>query len=173
MEIKTARLLLCPLGTRFLESTHSYVSNIENTRYMVRLPNETIEETREFLLYCENEWKKGKPMFYEFAVLLDNVHIGAVGIYLNDTCDEVELGWIFNPLYHNKGYATEAAMAIINFVKENLKIKHFVAHCDTENYSSEAVMRKLGLVRVSCYGGRRNRISDEERMEYKYEMILQ
>lgn len=61
MEIKTSRLLLCPLGTRFLESTHSYVSDIENTRYMVRLSNETIEETREFLLYCENEWKKEKP----------------------------------------------------------------------------------------------------------------
>lgn len=170
MEIKTKRLLLCPLDTRFLESTHPYVSDIENTRYMVRLPNETIEETKAFLQYCEDEWKKKTPKSYEFAVLLDNVHVGAVGIYLNDACDEVELGWIFNPLYHNKGYATEAALAVINFAKEELGIKHFVAHCDTENYASEAVMRKLGLMRVSCHGGRRNRSSDEERQEYKYEI---
>lgn len=172
MEISTSRLLLCPLGIKFLESTHSYVSDVDNAKYMVRLPNETIEETREFLIYCENEWKKEKPMFYEFAVLLEGVHIGAVGIYLNESCDEVELGWIFNPLYHNKGYASEAAVAIMDFAKEKLGIKHFVAHCDTENFASQGVMRKLGLVRVSCHGGRKNRSSNEERQEYKYEMYM-
>lgn len=172
MKIRTSRLLLCPLGTRFIESTHPYVSDIENTRYMVRLPNETIEETKEFLRYCENEWEKEKPMFYEFAVLLNEVHIGAVGIYLNESCDEGELGWIFNPVYHGKGYASEAAQAVVSFAKEKLGINHFVAHCDTDNYASQGVMRKLGLVRVSCYGGRKNRISDEERQEYKYEMYI-
>lgn len=171
MEIQTKRLTLCPLGTKFLESTHIYVSDIENTKYMVRLPNETIDETREFLSYCEEEWKKEKPSFYEFAVLLDEVHIGAVGIYMNEAYDEGELGWIFNPLYHNKGYATEAASAIMEFTRTELGVKHFIAHCDTENYASQKVMQKIGLERVSCSGGRKNRSSDEERQEYKYELV--
>ena len=170
MKIKTERLLLCPLGTEHLESTHEYASDIENTKYMLFLPNETIEETREFLIDCEQEWKKEKPFYYEFALLKDGVHIGAVGIYMNEEYDTAELGWIINPKYHNCGYTTEAAVAIMDFAEKELGIRHFIAHCDSENYESQGVMRKLGLEKVSVSGGRKNKSSDEERQECLYEL---
>ena len=145
MEIKTERLLLRPLGTEFLQSTHEYASDIENTKYMIALPNESLDETKAFLTACENEWKKEKPSFYEFAVLKDSIHIGAVSIYMNETFDAAILGWIFAPEHHGFGYAGEAAEAIMQFAKEKLSIRHFIAHCDSENTASERVMQKLGL----------------------------
>ena len=163
MEIKTERLLLRPLGTMYLESTHEYSSDKENTKYMLFLPNETIEETRGFLLDCENQWEKERPEFLEFALLKDDVHIGAVGIYMNKAYDTAELGWILHPRYHSCGYTSEAATAIIEFAKNEFGISHFIAHCDSENMPSQGVMRKLGFVRVSVYGGRKNKASDEER----------
>ena len=170
MELKTERLLLRPLGTEYLESTHEYASDIENTKYMLFLPNESIEETRSFLLDCEQEWKKETPSYLEFALLLDGVHIGAVGIYMNEEYDTIELGWILHKKYHNLGLTTEAAREIIDWAMDTLGIEYFIAHCDAENMASQAVMKKLGLAKVSVTGGRKNKASDEERQECLYEM---
>ena len=170
LQISTPRLTLRPLGTEFLDSAHQYSSDAENTKYMVFLPNESISETKAFLLACEHEWAKSTPAFYEFAILKDGVHIGAVGIYTNERKDTAELGWILNPSYHNRGYATEAARAVMDFAKTELNIRRFVAHCDTENAASRKVMEKLGFVRTSETGGRKNKGSDKERREYTYEL---
>lgn len=48
-EIKTDRLLLRPLSTDDLESVHLYASDPDNTRLMLRLPNDTKQETARFL----------------------------------------------------------------------------------------------------------------------------
>ena len=172
MEIRTERLLLRPLGTEYLLSTHKYASDIENTKYMLSLPNESPDETKAFLTACQQEWEKDKPSFYEFAVLKNGVHIGAVSIYLNDSFDTAILGWILDPEHHGFGYASEAAEAMIKFAQDNLSVRHFIAHCDSENKASEGVMKKLGLIKTGCTSGRKNRSSDEERKEYMYELFL-
>ena len=69
MEINTERLILKPLGIEYLESVHEYSSDLENTRYMINLPNETLEETRDFLQKAENEWQCDTTSFYEFAII--------------------------------------------------------------------------------------------------------
>lgn len=53
----------------------------------------------------------------------------------------------------------------------NLSVKKFIAHCDSENIASWKTMEKLGMKRVSCTGGRYNKIAPtEERKEFLYEM---
>ncbi|MBE5926266.1 MAG: GNAT family N-acetyltransferase [Lachnospiraceae bacterium] len=170
MEITTERLILRPHGTKYLETTHKYASNYENTKYMMALPSDSLEATKEFLVGCENEWAKEKPSFYEFAIIKNEIHIGAVSFYLNDTYDTANIGWILDSDYHGFGYASEAASALVKYASEELGINHFVAFCDSENLASEGVMKKLGMVRVSLSRGRKNKGSDEERMEYMYEM---
>ena len=44
MQIKTQRLTLEPLGTKFLVSTHAYASDPELTRLMVFLPTDDLAE---------------------------------------------------------------------------------------------------------------------------------
>ena len=92
MKIKTERLTLVPMGMEFLETTHEYATDAENTRFMTMLPNESIEETISFLKGTEAEWKKEAPSFYEFAILLDGKHIGAISIYLNEDRSVGEFG---------------------------------------------------------------------------------
>lgn len=173
MEIKTERLTLCPLGMEYLDSTFEYSSDKENTKYMMFLPNETIDEAVEFLENVEKEWESEAPEFYEFAILLDGVHIGAVGLYLDESRSACEFGWILNKRYWNQGYITEAAAAVLNFGAKELGILRFIAHCDSENIGSYKVMEKLGMSFVSCSEGRKNKASDEERKEYLYELVLQ
>lgn len=173
MNIHTKRLLLAPLGPEYLLSTHNYASDIDNTKYMVHLPNTDISETKSFLDRTQAEWQKCNPQFYEYAILLENEHIGAVSIYINEDNNEGELGWIISKKYWGYGYAAEAAREIINFAIHKLKVRKFIAHCDSENISSYRVMEKLDMSLVSKTQGRRNKLSDEDREELMYSLEIE
>lgn len=95
--ISTGRLLLRPLGKGDLASTASYAMDVENTKYMCFLPDETVEEVEQFLANVEREWRKETPEFLEFAVLYQGVHIGAVSVYFEK--DAGEIGWIIRKDY--------------------------------------------------------------------------
>lgn len=174
IELKTRRLVLRPLGTECLQTVHAYASDLENTKYMMHLPNETIEETLEFLKSAEAEWKKEAPSFYEFAVLYEGRQIGAVSVCLRDAAGEAgpsgELGWVFHKDYWGRGFAGEAAAALVAYCIGTLHIRHFIAHCDAENRGSYRIMEKLGMTRTAVSHDRKNRASDETRTEYQYEM---
>lgn len=170
MNIYTKRLLLVPLGPQYLISTHKYSSDFDNTKYMIHLPNIDIIETQSFLDSVHAEWQKNSPQFYEYAILLDNEHIGAVSIYINKDNAEGELGWIICKKYWGNGFATEAAREIINFAIQELKVTKFIAHCDSENIGSYKVMEKLGMTLVNKKRGRRNKLSDEDREELMYSL---
>ncbi len=172
MELKSERLLLRPLGMQYLESVHEYASDLENTKYMVYLPNAALEETVDFLQNLEKEWKKEQPDFYEFAIIYEEQQVGAVSLYLENNFNTGELGWILHKKYWNKGIISEAAALLIEFAKRERKLFHFIAHCDTENVGSYRVMEKLGMKRTAEYGGRKNKASEEERREYRYELFL-
>lgn len=172
MNLQTKRLLLVPLGPQYLISTHKYASDFENTKYMVHLPNIDISETNSFLEKVHAEWQKHNPQFYEYAILLDNEHIGAISIYINKDNAEGELGWIVSKNYWGNGFATEAAREVINFALQELKVSRFIAHCDGENICSYRVMEKLGMTLADKTRGRRNKLSDEDREELMYSLEI-
>lgn len=144
-ELKTNRLLLRPLDITDLDAVHAYASDKENTMFMLWLPNDTKEETAQFLSKVTNEWKKDNPGYYEFAVTLDGKLIGAVSINLNAEKTMGELGWILHKRYWKKGYATEAAFAIKDFAVNTLRVSKLVAHCDYRNMASYRLMEKIGF----------------------------
>lgn len=55
------------------------------------------------------------------------------------------LYWAVGPAHQGKGYATEAAGAVIRFAFEALSLRVIVATTEHENLRSLAVMRKLGM----------------------------
>lgn len=171
MKITTERLILEPLGIRYLQTVHEYASDMENTKYMISLPNTTLGETEAFLQKADQEWRSARPSFYEFAVIYQDRQIGAVSIHLRENLSG-ELGWIINKKYWHQGFAYEAAAALMEYSVKELKIRHFIAHCDAENTASYRIMEKLGMSRTDTYGGRKNKSSDEERTEYQYEKDL-
>lgn len=144
-ELKTERLLLRPLDISYLTTAHEYSSDVKNTKYMMFLPHQTIDETTEFLSRVTNEWKKELPSFYEFAIVLKEIHIGAVSVYLDEKREVGELGWILNKKYQKMGYALEAARAIKDFALNTLHLKKIIAQCDYRNTPSYRLMEKIGL----------------------------
>jgi RimJ/RimL family protein N-acetyltransferase len=60
----------------------------------------------------------------------------------------------------------------MKYAVEELGIKRFIATCDTENEPSRRVMERLGMTLKEERGGRRNKLSPEERREYLYGIEL-
>ena len=167
-DIITERLVLRPMCLDYLHSAHEYASDPENTTYMIFLPSDSIEATEEYIREAEKEFEKESPSYYEMAVLLNGVHIGAVSLYLDDSRSSGELGWTINKRWWRNGFAFEAASALMDYAVKELGVRHFSAHCDTENIPSRRVMEKLGMRLESEHGGRKNKQSDEERREYLF-----
>lgn len=60
---------------------------------------------------------------------------------------EVELGWVLNPAYTRRGYATEAIRALMNAAFDQLGAHRVVAACFAANEPSWRVMERLGMRR--------------------------
>lgn len=168
MEIVTQRLKLIPLGLKHLDTTHKYTSNKEVTKYMF-FHNDNKEETIAFLIGVELAWKKRPIDYYEFAIIYEKIHVGAVSLSIEDNIGE--LGWILDKNYWSKGIVSEAAFAILSFAK-NLGLRKIIANCDYRNVGSYRVMEKLGMKLVNKTGKRKNIHDLEESIELLYELNL-
>ena len=58
-----------------------------------------------------------------------------------------ELGYIFNPEFHNRGYCTEASRSIIVYAFKTLHAHKVVAYCNPLNPASWKVLEKCGMRR--------------------------
>ena len=172
IELKTDRLLLRPFNIDDLEPVHEYAGDVEGLKYMMYLPNYTIDETKEFLTHVEKEWQKEEPSTYEFAIIFEDKLIGAVSIEYDKDNKQAELGWILNKTYQGKGIAFEAAMAVKEFAIGKLKITKLIAHCDSRNSPSYTLMEKLGMTLEDDTGTRQNRSSTEIVKELKYSLNI-
>jgi RimJ/RimL family protein N-acetyltransferase len=56
-----------------------------------------------------------------------------------------EIGFIFNPEYQGKGFATEAGLALIDYLFVDRAAHKLVANCSPANEKSNALLRRLGL----------------------------
>ena len=55
--VEQGKIHIAPLGMKYLESINIYATDLENTKYMMFLPNKSMEETAEFLQSVEKEQK--------------------------------------------------------------------------------------------------------------------
>ena len=168
--LRTERLLLRPLGPGDLEAVAAYATDPENARLMVFFPHEDAAETAAFLSSAAAEWQKKSPAFLEFAILEEGALIGNIGLYFpEEGCGE--FSWLLRRDRWGRGYAPEAARALLDFGRERLGLTRFLAQCDAANAASIRVAEGLGL-RLTGRGTRHNRLSPEERPELIYELRL-
>ncbi len=155
MEIKTKRLILRPIRMGDEKEVHEYAGDKEITM-MFWLPNDTFEETADFVKKNAAEWNAEEQTDFEFVITLDGRIIGGCDCDLGHSEDRsyATLGWIINKAYRNRGYASEAASALLDFAFENLGIDKVYAQCDINNPASFQVMRKIGMTCINDKGTR-------------------
>lgn len=76
----------------------------------------------------------------------DGTLLGQVGVNRPEHFPEVELGWMLLPEAEGKGYALEAAEAVLDWVRDALRPESLVSYIHVENQRSIALATRLGAI---------------------------
>ncbi|MCG7343209.1 GNAT family N-acetyltransferase [Sporosarcina sp. ACRSL] len=86
-----------------------------------------------------------------------NTIVGDIGFKGKPTSDKtVEIGYGIIPSAQNKGYATEAVRALVEWAFASGRVKKIVAECLHHNLASIKVLEKLGMKRTGLDGDMMN-----------------
>jgi RimJ/RimL family protein N-acetyltransferase len=107
----------------------------------------TPEETWENIRRVQTRWQKYGFSWWAIREKSSGAIIGAACLQhlANVEGAPLEIGWRLVPKQNGKGYATEAAKAIIDFASEQIGSTYLVAVADPENIPSQRVMQRLGM----------------------------
>ena len=138
---ETDRLILRPLTLDDAEAAFEWTSDERVARFTSWPLHTSTEDTTEWLRSIPN----AENIFdFGFVRKSDGKLIGSGGIRLKDN-GFWDFGYNFRYDCWNMGYATEATLAMMDFVRRNCGAKKFRAECAEENIGSARVMEKCGL----------------------------
>jgi ribosomal-protein-alanine N-acetyltransferase len=111
---------------------------------------ESVEATKEFLEKYQDVYRNfgyGR-MIVELKTTEERRHgeiIGWCGLKFHPDKNVTDVGYRFYKKYWGNGYASESAMACIDYGFSILKLKSIVAHARKENSASLRVLEKCGM----------------------------
>jgi RimJ/RimL family protein N-acetyltransferase len=147
MELTTARLLLRPFRAADHARLHAITGDPQVVRWMDWGPD-TEEDTGVFLRYAV-EAEAGDPRrTWKFAVVraADAVLVGSAELHIESPEHRRgTMGYLIAPAAQGRGYATEAARAVLDFGLTGGGLHRITATCDPENVGSTRVLEKLGM----------------------------
>lgn len=110
------------------------------------------EESLAFYQRIQNEFQIYGFGLYAVERKEDHVFMGYTGLHQItfdvDFAPGIEIGWRLAHEYWGHGYASEAAIACLEYVRKNLDIKEIYSFTSLPNQRSERVMQKIGMERV-------------------------
>jgi [ribosomal protein S5]-alanine N-acetyltransferase len=143
MILETNRLVLRLLENSDGEPLARMWSNPKVTQYSTGGPRD-FQEVKNLI----EEYSKTPPK-HRFTVTLKETGqvIGDCGLVDKEVeqSPKSELIYFFDPTVWKKGFATEAAKAVLSYAVEQLKLDEIIALIHPENSSSENVALKIGM----------------------------
>ena len=146
MEFKTKRLYIRPLTIKDKESIFEYRSDSETNKFQGWIPQK-IEDVEIFINKLSDKINIPETWF-QFAIIEQktNLLIGDIGVhFLNTDNQQVEIGCTFKKNAQGKGYASEAAKKIIDYLFFDLKKHRLFASIDPKNINSIKLVERLGF----------------------------
>ena len=122
----------------------NYGSDINVNRYISFAPCLTLQATKEFIEMHIKQYDSN-PDFYGWAITLSDEVIGSIGLFNINESGQCELGYSIGSAWWGKGYATEAAKAVLEFAFKKIQVHRIYASHHIENTASENVLKKIGM----------------------------
>lgn len=137
--LQTERLIIRDYQKEDVKEALGYLGNEEAMYY---LPEDvmTLEEIEIFIKKQENKKEYYAVVLKETNQLLGHLYFAP--FFGNHS---YEIGWVFNPNFHKKGYASEAAEALMDYGFKELEIHRMIATCQPENIGSNKMMCHLDM----------------------------
>jgi len=146
--LKTERLILRGLKLEDAPTVfNNWTSDNEVAKFLRWNAHANIGVTEQWMKECE-EISIDKSR-YEWGMVLKETKepIGSIGAFINaEDPNRYEIGYGLGRKYWRNGYATEALKCVMNFLVNEVGIKHFICSHAKDNPASGAVMRHVGFV---------------------------
>jgi len=147
--LRTERLELRAVRDEDIDRILEYRNLPEVTRWLLRTEVDPVA--------FRAAWRRAAddPADHSKAVVLDGVVIGTVSLEVVDGMGqpgmpprtEAQLGYIFDPAYGGRGYATEAVTAVAAYTFDRLGVRRITAGCYADNLASVRILEKVGMRR--------------------------
>lgn len=146
MLLETERLRMRQLTEDDAGFVHELVNEPEFLQHIGDKRVRSLDDAREFIR-CgpwTNQPKRGHGQF----VVEDKATgspVGICGLLYRDRLDVTDVGFAILSAHRGRGYATEAAAAVLEYGRENLGLQGIVALTSERNTASIRVLEKLGM----------------------------
>ncbi len=149
IKLTTERLFLREVRKSDWKAVHEYAIDPIVCKFMPWGPN-TEEDTKNYIKRAMNFRKEVPRTTFELAIILksNQKRIGGCCIVISDVGNKQGwIGYCLNKNFWQQGYVTEAAVKLLEFGFEKLKLHRIFATCDTKNIGSARVLEKIGMRR--------------------------
>lgn len=150
MHLKTDRLDIRPFSSEDIEDTYEIYSNMDVCEYLLEDAWTCESKSEEFNKKLNNN-KLQENSQLNLAVLLNGKVIGDISIWYTGMKQTVEIGFVFNPNFCGRGYATESVKAVVKALFEKHNVHRIQANLDARNLSSAKLCSNLGMRREAHF----------------------
>lgn len=171
LNIETPRLILRPLEISDAEAMFAMDSNPTVHQYLWQNPSKDISETIQIIEFVQKQYEENG--IGRFATILKETgeFVGWTGIkFINDHVENgntnfYDYGYRLNEKFWNKGIATEASRAWLDYAFNTMNINEMNAYTHAENGASNHVLNKVGFNFIEDY-------PDKEGVTWKWWQLL-
>ena len=157
LTFETNRLILRPLEISDAQAMFDMNKNPEVHKYLWQTTEKNIEESIKVIEYVQKQYEQNK--IGRFATILKetNEFIGWTGIkFVNEQTENgntnfYDYGYRLDQKFWNKGYATEASIAWLDYGFNQMKIKKMNAYTHFENGAFNHILEKVGFNFIENY----------------------
>ena len=146
MFVRTERLDLRRFTTTDAEAFSAYRSDPDVARYQSwDAPVPLAEALKTVELFGQGN--PVAPGWFQYAVDLDGVLIGDLGLNLHKNLMQADLGFTLASEYQGHGYASEAVRGLLHHLFVDRELHRVSAECDARNTASARLLERVGFTR--------------------------
>lgn len=147
-QVVTQNLILGKIQASDIPKIVEYAGNIKVAQTTLDIPHPYAEKDAIFWINSANQGFAQQTQFtFGIRIKRTNEFVGGIGLNINQRFNRGELGyWIAEPFW-NRGFATEATSAVLEFGFNTLGLNKIFAMYLLDNTASGKVMIKNGMIK--------------------------
>ncbi len=152
--IETERLLLREIVPQDAEAMFVLDSDPLVNTFLGNKPVKNLDQSKRIIDYIRKQYENNGIGRWAVILKKTNTFIGWSGLKLEDGIRSesyYDLGYRFIPKYWHNGFATEAAVASVNYGFDTLNYPSICAAADINNEGSNKVIQKCGMTFIETF----------------------
>ena len=122
---------------------------LNDKTFINSINNRNIRDIEQAKTYIQEKmlisYRLHKYGMYIVEITETQERIGVCGLVFRDQFEYPDIGYAYLQRYHGKGYAKEAAFALLEYIKGEKEFKKILAICQAQNLASISVIEAMGF----------------------------